>query len=461
MNLALVAVEATVVGTAMPTIVRELGGLSYYSWVFTAYMLGVTVTGPIWGKISDLYGRRGAFLAAMVLFLTGSALCGQATTIQALIACRLLQGLGGGGLQPLSATIIGEIYALRERAHIQSLVACIFGAASIVGPWLGGFLTDELSWRWVFYLNVPTGLLAGVLLGSLLPLGRRAETRLDVTGAFLFSVSFTWLLLWLSKGGHPDLNMLGSFALLAALGWWERRVAEPFLPLALWRFPIFRAALVLLPLEAMALYGAISYLPLYYQGIRGLDAAAAGRHLMPLMLGWVVASPLSSVLVLKCGYRFTLIGSTLSLAAGYLLLAQAGAATPILEVLISTGLVGAGMGLCVAPLTVGVQSSVPREFLGMATSFLAFVRSVGATLGVTLMGAAVTLHLDGVSGEGALGNPALREQLAAGLHLGFQLGLGCAIAALLSVGLVPEGSAQSLEHKPEATSEPPADPHTP
>lgn len=458
MILSLVAVEATVVGTAMPTIIRELGGLRYYSWVFTAYMLGVTVTGPIWGKISDLYGRRGTFIASLLLFLLGSGLCGQAQGIVPLIACRLLQGLGGGGLQPLAITIIGELYALSERARVQSLVAVIFGVASVVGPWLGGFLTEHWSWRWVFYLNLPMGLLAGVVLGLWLPRRGTLQARMDVTGAVLFTVSFSWLLVWLSDGGHPDLNMVGALALLAALMAWERRVAEPFLPLGLLRFAIFRAAMVIMPLAAMAIFGAVSYLPLYFQGIRGMDAQAAGSALMPLLLGWVFSSPLSSLLVLRCGYRFTLIGSTLSLAAGYLLLAQAGVATPPLEVLIGATLVGVGAGLCQAPLTIGVQSAVPRDFLGTATAALTFMRSIGATIGVALMGAALTLHLEGTSGQDALGNPALQEQLGAGLHLAFQLGLGCAIAALLAVGLVPEGSAQDLERSSE---EPPAAPHTP
>ncbi len=456
----LVAVEATVVGTAMPTIVGELGGLRDYSWVFTAYMLGVTVTGPIWGKLSDLYGRRGIFLAALVLFLLGSGLCGQAHSLTMLVICRLIQGIGGGGLQPLAITIIGETYALTERAKVQSMVAVIFGVASVVGPWLGGYLTDHWSWRAVFYLNVPTGLLAGLVLGALLPVQGRLKSRLDLPGAMLFAIAFSWLIWWLSSGGHPDLNMLGSLVFLGALVAWERRVDEPFLPLGLWRFPIFRAALVIMPLSAMAIFGAVSYLPLYFQGLRGMDPAAAGSALMPLLLGWVVASPCSSVLVLRCGYRFTLIGSTLGLAAGYLILAQAGAATPNLELLVGIVLVGVGAGLCVAPLTIGVQSAVPLELMGTATSALSFMRNVGAAIGVALMGAALSLHLEGTDGREALQNPALQEQLAAGLHLAFQLGLGCAIAALLAVGLVPEGSAQSLQRE-EASEEPREDPHTP
>lgn len=434
----LAALEATVVSTAGPTIVSDLGGMSLYSWIFTAYMLTLTVTGPLWGKLSDLYGRRGCYLTGVGIFMAGSALAGQAHSMEELILWRAVQGAGGGALTPLGQTVLAEIYDKEARAKMQALITMIFGVASVLGPAVGGWLTQHASWRAVFYLNIPFGMAGGLLLALSLPRTQASgNARLDRVGAVLFTSALTLFLLWTDRvddWGAADPRAWGGLlvlvALLAAFLQVERRMGDDaLLPLSLFANPTFRAAVVLMTLLGMALYGALTYLPLYYQGIVGQSASEAGRSLTPLLAAWILTSAVSTRLMLRIGARATIAIGVFAFLGAFLILAGAGTATPLPFLVAAATLAGLGGGFTMAPIVLAVQEAVERASLGTATSAVLFFRSVGASIGVTLMGAAL--------GGASLSTPAL---LGPGLHHAFLVGLllcGLAVAALVLCLPVP------------------------
>ena len=296
LSLFMSAIEATVVATAMPTIVSQLGGLAAYSWVFSAYMLTSTTTVPLYGKLSDLYGRRPLFFIAMTLFLIGSILCGMSQNMGQLIAFRALQGLGAGGLIPLAFIIIGDILPFAQRARMQGLFSGVWGVASIAGPLLGGFLVDQLSWRWVFYVNIIPGLLAIALVGIALRDPVRApgaaKPSVDYGGAILLTAGVVALLLGLFELGTPTGWTLLALALIlfAVLFWVERRAVDPILPLPLFRDRLFAVAIAQGVLSGWAMFGSTNFVPLFGQGVLGLSATAAGTALTPMMLSWTAAS---------------------------------------------------------------------------------------------------------------------------------------------------------------------------
>ena len=424
----LAALEATVVGTAMPTVIASLGGLSHYSWVFSAYLITSTVTVPVWGKLSDLYGRRIFFQLGIAIFLLGSVLSGMSTTMAQLIAFRALQGLGAGALVPLGMTIIGDIYTISERARMQALFSGVWGLSSVVGPIVGGFITDQLSWRWVFYINIPFGLAAGLIMGVALKEPKRRERpTIDYAGAGVLMAAITLLMLALVEGGASLSTLIaprnlalfvGAAALAALFIWIERRAPDPVVPFKLFRNPVVAVAVTAGFLAGVSMFGAISFVPLFAQGALGATATQAGSLLTPLMLSWVGLSVVGGRLLLRVGYRpTTLVGFAL-LTLGFALLSSYQPSMSRLWLYLDLVMIGAGLGLTMLTLLIAVQQSVPRTQLGIATSLNQFSRSIGGAVGVAIMGtvlsAGLATHLSEVAarGDGVL-TPESAAQLAA------------------------------------------------
>lgn len=398
----LAALEATVVGTAMPTVIASLGGLDRYSWVFSAYLLTSTVTVPVWGRLSDLYGRRIFYLIGVAFFLLGSALSGASQTITQLIVFRAIQGLGAGALIPLSMTINGDIYTLRERARMQGLFSGVWGLASILGPLAGGLITQYLSWRWVFYINIPFGLAAATIVGIALVEPKQTEKPIiDYAGATWLTVAITLLLLVLVESGDPakwaNPLMLAGVAGIAAFGllfvWTERRAVEPIVPFSLFRNRIIAAGSLIAFLVGAAMFGALSFIPLFVQGTLGGTATEAGVLLTPFLLGWVVMSVVGGRLMFRVGYRPTILAGLTVLTASFIVITTFGQSTPRSWLLIDVGAMGIGMGLVMFALLITVQNSVGRNQLGIATSLNQFSRSIGQTVGVAVMGTIMTIGL--------------------------------------------------------------------
>ena len=449
LGMGLGAMEATVVSTAMPTVIATLGGLAHYSWVFSAYLLTSTASVPIWGRFSDLHGRRRMYLTGVAIFLVGSMLSGAATSMTSLIVARAIQGLGTGAIIPLSMTIVGELYTLAERARTQALFSGVWGLASIAGPLAGGYITDTLSWRWVFYLNLPFGLLAGiVILLAYPPTGRLKAVRVDWLGAALLFGSISTLLIALGAdaGGLAWVFAAAAVAQLAGFVIVERRVPEPILPLDLLRSPLMARTFTVVFLVGVSLFGAITFIPLFVQGVMGATATEAGRVLTPLFLGWVVMSIASARLTVKLGYRGIAVTGSLLLTVGFIGLALVGADSPRSAVLVSGLLIGSGMGLSMLSLLLAVQHGVPRPHLGLATSLNQFSRSVGAAVGIAAMGALMTRELTGVTlpgggdalaATGVVLTGAVRLQFAAALHSVFVAGAIVAGASLVATLFLP------------------------
>ncbi|MBV6395227.1 MAG: Multidrug resistance protein 3 [Anaerolineales bacterium] len=393
----LASMESTVAATAMPTIVGELGGLEHYSWVFSAYMLASTTAVPLYGKLSDLYGRRLFFAIAMAFFLSGCILAGQAQTMTGLIIARALQGLGAGGIQPLSFILIGEMFSLEQRAKMQGLFSGVWGVSSIVGPLLGGILVEQLSWRWVFYINLIPGpiALALVLLAWKDTIHARGKITVDYLGASLLTASVVALLL-----GLIDVRAPISWALIAlsivlftALLHVERRAAEPILPMHLFRGRLFTTANAHGLLAGWAMFGSLSFIPLFVQSVLGTSAMQAGITLTPMLLGWVVASIIGTRILLKVGFRkLSVLGTTL-LVIGAALMALVNADASQISIMVYVSVMGVGMGLSIPSFLIAIQTTVERRHLGTATSTLQFSRSMGGTLGVSVMGAALSSSL--------------------------------------------------------------------
>jgi EmrB/QacA subfamily drug resistance transporter len=481
----LAALESTVVGTAMPTVIASLGGLSLYSWVFSVYLLTSTVTVPLWGRLSDIYGRRPLYMAGIALFLVGSALSGLSRSMVELIIFRAIQGAGAGALLPLAMTIIGDIYSLEERAKMQGLFSSVWGASSIVGPIIGGFITDHLSWRWVFYVNIPFGLVAAVVIGLALiePREHSKRVSIDYAGAASLVAAMTLLLLVLMQGGKgsgwssgPTLGMLAAFALLMLLFVYiERRAAEPVLSFSLFSNRAFSVTAVNGFFVGMAMFSTISFIPLFVQGVIGTNATQAGSALTPFMLGWVIFSTVSGRLLLKTGYRPTVFGGMVCLVVGFFLLTRMGISTSRPLVLLNMAILGAGMGLSVVALLIAVQNSVPRRQLGVVTSATVFFRSIGGAVGTAIMGSVMSSQMfsrtsklldpssmgdstallrEIVRNPGAIIDPASRagipqtirgpltEALAGSLHTVFLVGFTVALLAFISAFFVPGGKAR-------------------
>lgn len=460
----LAALEATVVGAAMPTVIASLGGLDRYSWVFSAYLLASTVTVPVWGRLSDLYGRRPLYLIGTVLFLVGSALSGASQTITQLIIFRGIQGLGAGALIPLSLTITGDIFTVTERTRMQGLFSGVWGLASILGPLVGGFITDQLSWRWVFYINIPFGLAATVVVGlALVEPKREGHPIIDYAGATWLTISLTLLLMALVEGGDVSswlspavLLSLTGFVLFGALFLRaERRAREPIVPFSLFRNRIVAIGSLINFFVGTALFGAISFIPLFVQGTLGGSATEAGSALTPVLLGWVTLAIVGGRLMLRVGYRPTVLAGLTLLMTGFLILSQISGATPRWLLLGDLALLGAGTGLVVLALLITMQNSVGRDKLGIVTSLNQFARSIGGAIGVAVMGAVLTISLDsqiadlqrtsGLEGEvvssiahnpSVLIQPAARAQLPEAVVTTMSSALGRALHNAFIVGAI-------------------------
>jgi EmrB/QacA subfamily drug resistance transporter len=471
LSLFLSSMEGTVVATAMPTIVGQLGGLAIYSWVFAVYMLTSTTTVPIYGKLSDLYGRKRIYILSMLLFLVGSVLCGQAQSMEQLIFFRAVQGLGAGGVLPLAFTVIGELFNLEQRAQMQGLFSGVWGVSAIIGPLIGGFLVDQASWHWVFLINVIPGLLAMGLVWFAWKDSnqvRAARVSIDTLGALLLTLGALALLLGLNQLGSPWAVWLlaGSVGVFAGLVWVERRAVDPILPLSLFQDRLFTISTLHGVLAGWAMFGSLNYVPLFVQGVLATSATQAGFSLMPSSLCWTVSSIFGSRLLLKMGYRTLILVGMVSLVAGSFLMTTIGTGTHQVLIMIYTSLMGIGMGLSVPAFLIAVQSSVRKEELGVATSTLQFSRSIGGTIGVSVLGVFLSSRLTsnlvsvgidptsvaldslldpiaGASVSAALGG-ALREALAVAIANLFIISFVAALLALLVVFFTPRGKIAQL-----------------
>ncbi len=397
LSLFLASMESTVVATAMPTIVGQLGGLEHYSWVFSAFMLTSTTTVPLYGKLSDLYGRRKLYVIAMALFLLGSVFSGWANTMTQLILARGLQGVGAGGIMPLAFILIGEMFTLEQRAKMQGFFSGVWGVSSIAGPLLGGFLVDQLSWRWVFYINIVPGLLAAALVAFAWrdQIHGHGRPVVDYAGAGLLTAGVVALLLGLMEYGTSNSWILIaiSVALFIALFRVESRAADPILPLHLFRERLFTISITHGILTGWAIFGSISFTPLFVQSVLGTSATQAGITIAPMLLGWVTASIIGTRLLLRIGYRTLAIVGTSSVVIGAFLMCLVDANINQYLLMFYVTLMGAGMGLSIPPFLIAVQTTVERRYLGTATSTMQFSRSIGGTLGVSVMGAALSARL--------------------------------------------------------------------
>lgn len=486
MGIFLAAIEQTVVATAMPTVVSSLGGLNIYSWVFSAYLLTFTISVPIWGRLSDMFGRRRFYLAAIGLFLLGSALAGQARSMTFLIASRAIQGLGGGGVFPIGLTIIGEIFTLEKRARMQGLFSGVWGFASIVGPLLGGLITDYVSWRWVFYVNLPFGFAAIVLIYNNLtePNREGRHHTIDYLGVVTLTASLTCFLLALiqigQRGSFSDTKLLAlvgiSLVVFAAFIRIERWADEPLLPISLFKDRMFAVCSGVGFLAGMGLFGSISFIPLFVQGVLFGSATQAGSALTPLMLSWVILSIASGRLLLKFGYRPVVITGMLLFVVGFLWLSRMGMASSYGDIFPSMAVLGAGMGLAMVAILLAVQNTVPHHLMGIATSTNLFFRTIGGTLGVAIMGSvmshrmmfhlggardpqliALAAHPDAIVSEATRSNLSpealdwLRIALASSLTNVFLVGAAIAALAFVIAWAFPSGSAGELAHNSRPT----------
>ncbi|MGW5364330.1 MFS transporter [Actinopolymorpha pittospori] len=399
----LAALDQTIVSTALPTIVSDLGGLSHLAWVVTAYLLASTVSTPVWGKLGDQYGRKRLYQSAIVVFLIGSILCGIARSMGELIAFRALQGLGGGGLIVLTMSVVGDLVSPRERGRYQGIFGAVFGVASVAGPLLGGFFVEHLSWRWAFYINVPLGVLALTVIALVLPArGVRRSHRIDYLGALVLAAAATCLVLGTSWGGtrYPWASpvIIGLFAVAVALlvGWVaiERRAAEPVLPLSLFAIPVFRISAAIGFVVGFVMFGALAYLPLFLQVVHGVSPAMSGIHLLPMVLGLLCTSVASGQVISRTGrYKVFPIVGTATITAGLFLCSRLDEHSSTLATSLSFLVLGAGLGMVMQVLITIVQNAVAYADLGAATSGATFSRSMGGAFGTSVFGAVFSNQL--------------------------------------------------------------------
>jgi EmrB/QacA subfamily drug resistance transporter len=392
----LFAIDATIVSTAMPTIVGKLGGLELYSWVFSIYMLTSALTTPLFGKLSDLYSQRRLMLIGIGIFVLGSTLCGAAQSMETLILFRAVQGLGGGAIYALSFIVVGVLYPPQERAKVQGIISGIWGVASILGPLAGGIIVEHWSWRWAFFVNLPiTALAVALIVSGLKETGieRRAH-KLDVAGTVTLLSALMLLFYALSHSSHSgqplnvELAVLITLAivLLVVFYFIERRVAEPIVPLNLFQLDLFRSSAAVATLAAMGVFGAISYLPLYLQGVTGLTASRAGMVLLFLSVTWTGGSLIAGQALNRVGYRGVAAIGMFLLAAGYSLFVLFKSDLGVFAVAAAAAMIGTGMGMANLTTLVAVQNSVPHQRIGVATSTLMLFRTFGGAFAVSLMG---------------------------------------------------------------------------
>ncbi|WP_029041491.1 MDR family MFS transporter [Cucumibacter marinus] len=421
------SLSQTSVSTALPVIVGDLGGLDHLTWVITAYLLASTVGAPIYGKLGDLYGRKIIIQSAIGVFLIGSIIAGVAADMMMMVAGRLVQGLGGGGLMVVSMTVVADVLPARERGKAQGLLAGVFGISTILGPLMGGFFVDHLSWHWIFFVNLPIGLVAlGVITMALKPLGRRVKHKIDYAGAMMLAGFLASTVLFTSLGGTSfawnSPVILGLMALsvvcLAGFIFAERRAAEPVLPLSLFRNNNFVVSNGVGLITGLAMFGAITFMPLYLQVVKGISPSTSGLLLLPMMGGLIAASTISGQIMSRTGrYRILPIVASVIMFSGLSLLATLTPDTEIWQVSVYMLIVGLGIGPMMSIGVTAIQNAVAPEMLGVATASAALFRQVGGSLGVSAFGAifagGLAVQLGNLQGGEALG--AGRSSLSPGL----------------------------------------------
>ena len=398
LSLFLASMEGTVIATAMPSIVAQLGGLSIYSWVFSIYMLASTTTVPIYGKVSDIFGRKKVFTFSMALFLFGSVLCGFATSMESLIFFRAIQGLGAGGVLPMALTVIGELYNVEKRAKMQGLISSVWGLSSVIGPLIGGLLVDQISWEWVFFINLIPGGLAIIFVWFAWVEEKtivKKKVVLDVPGVILLTLGVLSLLLGLNELQNASgiWFIITSVFLLSALIIVEKKAEDPILPLKLFTNRLFLVAFLHGILAGWAMFGSLAYIPLFVQAVIGTSATMAGLSLTPMSLMWTLTSIIGGRLILKLNFRLLAIIGMILLMIGSILMTTIGVQSSELSIMFYTSLMGIGMGLTIPIFMIIIQTTVPKQVLGTATATIQFSRNIGGTIGVSILGVFLSSRL--------------------------------------------------------------------
>ena len=453
------ALDQTIVGTALPRIVTDLGGNEYYNWVFTIYLLTSTITVPFYGKLSDLYGRKPLLMIGVTIFLVGSALSGLSQNMAELILFRGIQGLGAGALFPISLAVIGDLFTPQERGKYQGLFGAVFGLSSIVGPFAGGFLTDTVGWHWIFYVNIPIGIVSLFVLARLLPTIKRpdASRNLDLLGAGVFIVAISTFLIGLTNKQTGDWStpqvgglIAVGLALMAVFAFIESRAKEPIVPLDLFRNRTYASSMVSTFLVSFGFFGAIVFLPRWFQFVAGSSARDSGLQILPLLAGLILSSIVAGVLVSRTGrYKVIILSGLAIMTVGLVLMTQLKADTDLVTLWVWMFVAGLGIGPTLSVFTIVVQNAVPFRQLGVATSNLTFFRQIGGSVGLaitgTIFGTRLVEELPGQLTAAGLPQQAVSQFTGAGTGaLDNLVGVGGDLGTQI-LALVPEAFRSSVE----------------